>query len=70
MSTNKEVGELVGKILFGLLLNFVIAPLLLICGINWVLEGLGLALIPYTLATYFGALVFRMGLKLKVSSND
>jgi hypothetical protein len=35
----------------------VLYPFLLICGLNFLLEAAGFALLPYTIGTWFGALL-------------
>ena len=51
----KTKAEALGA-LFGTLLSaFVFAPLLLICGLNWLLEAAGHSQLPYSWASWFGA---------------
>ena len=69
MSTSKEVVEAAVKLVISIAISIIAAPLLLICGANFVLEGIGVGLIPYTLGSYFGALLLRVSL-LKVSDNE
>ena len=55
--------QALGKLAGTLLSVMVFAPLLLLCGANWLLEALGHAQFGYTLATWVGAFLFTAALR-------
>ena len=70
MTTKKELAEVLGRLVVCIAVGTVINPLLIICGLNWLLEAAGYAMIPYTLASFTGALILLTAFKLKVTGNN
>lgn len=44
-------------------MNVIFGPLILLAGVNFILEALTLAEIPYTIGTWFGALLVILTVK-------
>lgn len=63
---NRELLSAVVKLFVSIIISLILAPMLLIYGANLVLGAMALTLIPYSLGSYFGALLIRIALMVKV----
>lgn len=66
MKTSHAVAELLGA----LSITVLVKPLLLICGVNWLLEAVALTQISYSLATWFGALLIIVAFNVTLNANS
>ena len=64
MKTSHAVAELLGA----LAVTMLVKPLMLICGINWLLEVATLNQVPYSLASWFGALLVIMAFNVTINT--
>lgn len=65
MKKANKIAELLGA----LSVSVLVKPLLLICGINWLLEALGNTQIPYSLASWFGGVLLIMAFNVTITTN-
>lgn len=68
--TTKSRAEIIGEALGTIFIVAVVAPLLLICGANWLLEAAGHAQLDYTWATWFGAYLIGVALRCGARSKS
>ena len=59
--------EIAIRALASAIVNFIIVPLILICGINWLLEAGGHSLLPYSLSSWIGAVFVTTAFKARIA---
>lgn len=64
MKTSTAIAELLGA----LAVTMLVKPLMLICGINWLLEVATLNQVPYALSSWFGALLVIMAFNVTINT--
>lgn len=62
-ANNDNAGTVLSVALVMIVIGFVFGPLVLLAGVNFILEALALAEIPYTISTWFGALLVILTVK-------